>query len=179
MSWALAEGYRPITLSNAHITQYLFDKTRKKETLRVLAHHTQGTITDGTHFLEECLKETGDYKHLGTIEIEPYEPELSDLIELARHEDILLSVAHPNFSFHPVYKRAGVNADPATRWSHFYSQILPELDRIGIHNYEINAMATPEQAAAIHAIVQKRNGLITYGSDNHGYLKPDGKHQLL
>jgi hypothetical protein len=152
---------------------------RKDETLRVLAHHTQSTITDGTHFLDECLKDTGQYNHLGAVETEPYEPELSVLIQLAKKEDMILSVAHPNFSFHPVYKRAEVNADADLRWAHFHSDILPELDRLGMRNYEINAMATPEQAAAIHAIVQKRNGLITYGSDNHGKAKTDAKHGLL
>ncbi len=152
---------------------------RRGETIRVLAHHTQSTIRDGTHFLDECLKETGEYKHLGAIEIEPYEPELSDLITLARREDILLSVAHPNFSFHPVYKRAGVNGDADTRWDHFYKEILPVLDDLGIYNYEINAMAAPEHAGAIHTIVQKRNGFITYGSDNHGKSKTDAKHGLL
>lgn len=179
MNWTLAQWYRPITLSNAHITQYLFDKQRKDETLRVLAQHTQSTIVDGTHFLDECLKKTGNYRHLGSIEIEPYEPELSDLMSLAQHEDMVLSVAHPNFSFHPIYKRAAANANIDIRWDHFYSHILPVLDELGIRNYEINTMATPEQARAIHAIVEKRNGLITYGSDNHGYSKPDSKHGLL
>lgn len=103
---------------------------RKNETLRVLAHHTQATITDGTHFLDECLKEAGQYKHLGAVEIEPYEPELSELIRLAKKEDMILSVAHPNFSFHPVYKRAGVNTDADLRWAHFHSDILPELDKL-------------------------------------------------
>ena len=101
------------------------------------------------------------------------------MIQIAKKEDIILSVAHPNFSFHPVYKRAGVNADRDQRWSHFHSDIFPQLDEIGIHNYEINAMATPEQATQIHTIVQKRNGLITYGSDNHGKSKTDAKHGLL
>jgi hypothetical protein len=92
---------------------------------------------------------------------------------------MILSVAHPNFSFHPIYKRAGVNADAARRWDHFHSDILPELDTLGVRNYEINAMATPEQAATIQTIVQKRNGLITYGSDNHGRTKAEVKHGLL
>ncbi|MBC7498661.1 hypothetical protein H7170_03405 [Candidatus Gracilibacteria bacterium] len=179
MSWAIAAGYRPIVLSNAHITQYLFDKTRKDETLRVLKTHTQSSIIDGIHFLDECLKESGKYKHLGVVEIEPYEPELSELIHIAEKEDIILSVAHSNFSFHPVYKMAGVNVDANMRWDYFHSDILPVLDDIGIRNYEINAMATLEQATAIHTIVQKRNGLITYGSDNHGKSKTDAKHGLL
>ena len=179
MSWVLAEWYRLITLSNAHITQYLFHELRKDETLRVLANHTQSTIVDGTHFLDECLKKTGSYNHLGSIDIKPYEPELSDLLSLTQTEDIVLSVAHPNFSFHPVYKRAGTNGNIDTRWDHFHSHILPVLDDLGIHNYEINAMTTPEQATAIYTIVQKRNGLITYGSDNHGKSKTDTKHGLL
>jgi hypothetical protein len=119
-----------MTLSNAHITQYLFDKMRKDETLKVFTDHTQSTIMNGTHFLDECLKEAGQYKHLGAVEIEPYEPELSELIQIADREGIILSVAHPNFSFHPVYKRSGVNADVNTRWAHFSDHILPVLDSL-------------------------------------------------
>jgi hypothetical protein len=89
---------------------------------------------------------------------------------------MILSVAHPNFSFHPVYKHAGVNGDAQTRWNYFHSRILPILDEIGIYNYEINSIATQEQALTIADIVKKRNGLITYGSDNHGKSKPDAKH---
>jgi len=144
-----------------------------------LADLTNGDVTSSALFLQECLKETGVYGHIGSIIIPPYEPELSELIQLTKKEDMILSIAHPNFSFHPVYKRAGVNADADLRWAHFHSHILPELDDLGIRNYEINSMATPEQALAIRNIVQKRNGLVTYGSDNHGKSKTDAKHGLL
>lgn len=100
-------------------------------------------------------------------------------MQIGTKEDIVLSIAHPNFSFHPIYKRAGVNADANMRWDHFYSDILPALDEMGVRNYEINAMTPPKQAAAIHTIVQQRNGLVSYASDNHGKSKTDAKHGLL
>jgi hypothetical protein len=147
--------------------------------MEVLVDLTNGNITSSSLFLQECLKETGVYGYIGSIVVSPYEPELSTLIELSRQEDMILSVAHPNFSFHPVYKHAGANGDPQTRWDHFHSRILPILDEIGIRNYEINSMATPEQILAIRDIVHERNGLVTYGSDNHGKSKTDAKHGLL
>lgn len=179
LTWARAAWYRPIVLSNAHITQYLFDPMRKDETLSVLADTINWSIIQSSQFLDECLKDAGQYNHLGAVEITPYEPELSELLTLAQRENIILSVAHPNFSFSPVYKRAGVNADPDTRWNHFHSHILPVLDELWVRNYEINAMATLEQADAIQNIAQKRNWLITYGSDNHGKTRKDAKHGLL
>jgi hypothetical protein len=122
-----------------------------------LADLTYGNITSATLFIQECLKETGTYGNIGSHIISPYEPELSTLIGISKQEDMILSVAHPNFSFHPVYKRAGVNGDAQTRWNHFHTRILPILDEVGICNYEINSMATPEQALAIADIVKKRN----------------------
>jgi histidinol phosphatase-like PHP family hydrolase len=120
-----------------------------------------------TQFLNECLKEAGEYSHLGYSQIEPYEPELADLIHRLPHDDIILSIAHPNFSFSPVYKRYKMNSSLESRMQCFRERILPVLDDIGIRNYEINAKATPNQVQMIADIVIKRGGYITYGSDNH------------
>jgi hypothetical protein len=177
--WTTERWYRPTHLSNAQIAEFLFSGERKYKTMEVLADLTGGFITSSALFLQECLKETGVYGHIGSIIVSPYEPELSELIQLTKKQDIILSVAHPNFSFHPVYKRAGVNGDLQTRWDYFHTRILPILDEIGIRNYEINSMTTPEQALAIRDIVHERSWLITYGSDNHGKSKTDAKHGLL
>lgn len=50
-------------------------------------------------FMKECLRENGDYAHIGYHSVPRYEPELVDLVALANKEDAILSVAHPNFSF--------------------------------------------------------------------------------
>ncbi len=179
MRWASSLGYRPTALSNAHITQYLFDPVRRDETLRVLADATQWNIINSSDFLHECLKESGEYSKIGSVTIEPYEPELSDLIQIAKKQDIILSVAHPNFSFAPVYKRAWYNGSADERGEYFASEIYPVLSELGIENYEINTMATPSQVAMIYKMATHLWWLVTYGSDNHGKSKPDAKHGLL
>ena len=179
MRWANSLGYRPIALSNAHITQYLFESVRRDETLRVLADNTQWNITNSSDFLHECLKESGEYSKIGSVSIKPYEPELSDLIQIAKKQDIILSVAHPNFSFAQVYKRAWYNGSADERGEYFANEIYPVLSELGIANYEINTMATPRQADMIYKMVTHIWWLITYGSDNHGKPKTDAKHGLL
>ncbi len=179
MRWANSLGYREIALSNAHITQYLFDPVRRNETLRVLADATQSNITNSSDFLHECLKESGEYSKIGSVTIESYEPELSDLIQLAQKQDIILSVAHPNFSFAPVYKRAWYNGSADERGEYFVDEIYPLLSELGIENYEINTMATPRQVEMIYKMATHLWWLITYGSDNHGKSKTDAKHGLL
>lgn len=65
---------------------------------------TSGNVYTNDVLIRECLQDGGSYKNIGNVVIPPYEPELSDLIQIAKQEDIVLSIAHPNFSFNKLFK---------------------------------------------------------------------------
>jgi hypothetical protein len=99
-------------------------------------------------------------------------------VKIAKQEDIVLSVAHPNFSFNKLYKQNGINQDPIARSVYFHDRILPILLGLGMKNYEINAKATREQVEYLVNLVKKTGGLNTFGSDNHGSTKEGNKHGI-
>lgn len=177
-TWVKSRWYREIAVSNAHIAQYILDESRKWESIRILNDLTGWQVSGIDAFIRECLQDGGSYRHVGNVVIPPYEPEVSDLIQVARQEDIVLSVAHPNFSFNKAYKSAWINTDPISRVLYFHNHILPILSEMGIQNYEINAKAKKEEVGYLVELVKKTGGFNTFGSDNHGYTKEGNKHAL-
>ncbi|MBX9809962.1 hypothetical protein K2X92_06235 [Candidatus Gracilibacteria bacterium] len=177
-SWAIARGYRPIAVSNVHLSDFLLDEKRNSHSLSLLSDLTEGTVTTLESIIRECLRESGTYSHIGAVVVPPYEPEISDLIQVANSEGIVLSVAHPNFSFHPLYKKHGINLDPIARSKYFHDKILPILLGIGMKNFEINAKATREQVEYLVNLVKRTGGMNTFGSDNHGSPKEGNKHGI-
>lgn len=86
----------PESATNWHIAQYLW---RQKETLEIVSDITGGSVSSELDFMRECLRENGDYADIGWHKIPKFEPEIDVLADIARQEDVILSIAHPNFSF--------------------------------------------------------------------------------
>jgi hypothetical protein len=175
-SWVKSQGYREIAVSNAHLSQFLLDGDKRDSSLIILDDLTGWKIHNHEGFIRECLQDGGSYLNIGNVIVAPYEPEISDLVHIAKSEDIILSVAHPNFSFNKVYKKHGINTDPVARAEYFHNQILPILSELGMKNYEINAKATPEQVQYLVDLVKRIGGMNTFWSDNHGSDREDNKH---
>lgn len=176
-AWVEEKWYRKIAVSNAHISGYLFDWTRDPITSKLVHNLTNWTV-HGHGFIRECLQEGGSYSEIGVVRVPQYEPEVSDLVDIARREDIILSVAHPNFSFNKIYKKHKINGDPVARAKYFHDKILPILIGLGMKNYEINAIANPEQFDYLSDLVQKTGWMNTFWSDNHGYGEIRVKHGI-
>ncbi len=176
--WVEIQGYRKIAVSNAHISAYLLDESRKNISILVLNDLTGWIITTHEWFIRECLQDGGSYPNIGVVTVAQYEPEISDLVEIAKREDSIISVAHPNFSFNKIYKKYWFNVDPIARSHYFHDTILPILSDLGIKNYEINAKTTPEQVDYLIQIVQQTGGMNTFWSDNHGSNREDNKHGI-
>lgn len=175
-SWATMRWYREIAVSNVHISDFLLDEKRRSHSLRLLSNLTEGTITTHDSIIRECLRDSGTYSHIWAVVTPPYEPEISDLIQVANSEGIVLSLAHPNFSFHALYKKQWINLDPIARSEYFHNKILPILLGIGMKNFEINAKAKKEQVEYLVDLVKQTGWMNTFGSDNHGLLKEWNKH---
>ncbi len=176
-SWMDSIGHDHANASNWHLSEYLW---KKPETPLLVHDLTQGKVTTQFSFLLDCLKENGSYAHIGAVKVSPYEPELSTLVSLARTEDMLLSVAHPNFSFLK-YTYQNYQAQASKEKSQaFETHIAPKLVDIGIRNFEINTMATPEWVEVVDRVTRSAWGILTYGSDSHGWEEQvkhrDSKH---
>lgn len=171
--WIISTKMSPENATNWHLAQYLW---KQKNTVEVAAYLTSGSVTSELDFMRECLRENGDFSSIWYYRIPRYEPELSELVEIAKQEDIVLSVAHPNFSFaKKLIKEYGATSS-TERIQSFHNRIVPILSDIGIRNYEVNALASPDWKDAIVGTVKKTGWLITFWSDNHGKEDADDKH---
>lgn len=99
--------------------------------------------------MRECLRANGDFREIGYCEIPRFEPELRDIAQIAEREGIVLSVAHPNFSFTKKLIRDYGAYDTESRIHAFHEKIVPIITAAGIRNYEVNALAKPAWKEAI------------------------------
>ncbi len=177
LKWVVDSGYKLQSISNALINIYLF---KQPDFLPRLLELTDGNVKNKQDFLDECLKEGGKYSHLWSFTVGPYEPELKDLIAAWKKEEVVFSVAHPNFSFHRIVQRHNIaRDDQAGRTELFKRHIVPVLTDIGMRNYEINALATNEQAQVIKDVTSSVGWILTFWSDNHGKDERWSKHGKL
>jgi hypothetical protein len=101
-SWIEGQRMSPESASNWHLAYFIW---KNKENRDLANDYTHGKIPRNTSeesqviFMKECLRENGDYRNIGYVRVPQYEPELSELITIAKKEDLTLCIAHPNFSF--------------------------------------------------------------------------------
>jgi hypothetical protein len=179
-TWMDSIGHAHANASNWHIAEYLW---KNPETKNLLEDLSSWSVMTKLQFLLECLKENGDHAHIGAVTLPRYEPDLSTLLEIKDQEDILLSIAHPNFSF---LKYAQTHYGAITSEEKlllFEERIAPKLVEMGIWNFEVNTMASREWVRVIERVISRSWGILTFGSDNHGWeekdAKVDDKHAFL
>ena len=73
----------PDMASNWHIANYLWQYESSKKIAQSL---TGGRVNNLLDFMKECLRENGDYAHIGHYKAPRYEPELSHLAHIAEGE---------------------------------------------------------------------------------------------
>ncbi|MBP7806582.1 PHP domain-containing protein [Candidatus Gracilibacteria bacterium] len=163
--WAIAKGYNPAGLNNAHLSSYVYSTPGAIE----LANRDQQrkrSQPDRVGFLNECLKREGR-NPIGAVEIPEYEPTTEEASRIVRDMGGVISIAHPNFSWEKYEGIEGLQRDIA--------QLVDQ----GVMGIELNALATPEWAKVILEIRDRYNLLLTFGSDNHGEKTPSKKHGTL
>lgn len=174
-AWIVASKMSPESATNWHIAQYLW---RQKKTLELVSDLTSGTVTSELDFMRECLRENGDYAEIWYHRIPRYEPELDVIAWIAESEGAILSIAHPNFSCTKKLIRDYGATNNFERIEAFRERIVPIISDAGIHNYEVNALASPEWKDAIVDTVRRTGGMVTFWSDNHGLKEADKKHGI-
>jgi len=158
-SWRSKDGINKYDLAS-----YITSKTENHEVLHEILWEDISTLS----FYKRCMKRSWDlYTEYGK-EIEEYEPEISDVAEIARDEWVL-SIAHPNFTFE-------------REWIKGFRELYEDVYRpFGIHAVEINGKAPK---AWVEAILDMKDEYgdelqLTFGSDCHNIGKPDNKHEDL
>jgi len=119
-------------------------------------------------FYYKCMKRNGPLYPEYSIEVEEYEPQISDVATIAKDQWVL-SIAHPNFTF---------SREKMKGFRKLYEEVYRPF---GIHTLEINGKATKKWVDAILDIkAQYGDDLqLTFGSDCHNIGKPDDKHEDL
>lgn len=145
------------------IARYIIKQPQNKDLLEKLGC----TQAKKTHkdFYERALKRRGDLYEMCGVEVEEYEPEIETLGLVAKEENAILSIAHPNFSF----SREGI---------HGFIDRVHQYKELWINAIEINTRATRKWVEAILSIKEQfwPDFFLTFGSDCHQIGKPDDKH---
>lgn len=115
-------------------------------------------------FFISCLKEWWEFSWGFLVErIPEYEPSIEVCWELAKTNNAILSIAHPNVSFEK-------------EWISWFEKELPYYIDRGVNAIEINSKATKGWIEALYKAKEKYNLILTAGSDNHDLWHSDNKH---
>ncbi|MDD3144902.1 MAG: PHP domain-containing protein [Candidatus Gracilibacteria bacterium] len=167
LNYFLSMGKKLETLNRYNIGQYIFLTPEN----RILAQKISGKIDiNPQSFFEIFLKEAGEqYSKYGLkygIDVPEYEPNIEICGVLARTNNAIISIAHPNLSF----KKEGLE---------YFKSIYPYYVENGINGIEINSIASKEWIETIYKFREKYGIIITAGSDNHSIGEIDNKHSDL
>ena len=155
------------TLNRFNIGQYLF---LNKENI-ILAQKISWKIDiNPQSFFEIFLKEVWEhYKEYWLkywIDVPEYEPNIEICWLIAKTNDAIISIAHPNLSF----KKEGLE---------YFKKIYPYYVENWINAIEINSKASTEWIETIYEFKEEYSIIITAWSDNHCIWEVDNKHSDL
>jgi len=139
-----------------HIATYILNS---QENLVLVKKITWEEITTWA-FIRRFLKREWDFWHIGSVTIPEYEPNIPLLWELARENEAILSISHPNFKLTVNQFRARIESY-LNAW---------------VNAIEINTKASPEWVKLILEYKQKYHFMLTFWSDSHFKDFKDSKH---
>lgn len=113
-------------------------------------------------FYYNCMK--SEWKYYKQFEIKNiiYEPKLEEIWILAKQDNAVLSIAHPNFTF--------------KEWIKKFEKELPYYIEKWINAIEINTKSSKDWVESIIKLKEKYNLILTFWSDCHQIWKTDDKH---
>lgn len=155
------------TLNRFNIWQYLFLNTENI----ILAQKISWKLDiNPQSFFEMFLKEVWEHYQIYWlkywIDVPEYEPNIEVCSLLAKTNNAIISIAHPNLSF----KKEGLE---------YFKKIYPYYVENWINGIEINSKASIEWIEAIYEFKKKYSIIITAWSDNHHIWEVDNKHSDL
>ncbi len=149
-----------------NITRYLFEwKNRDFNTIvfyGIFKNINLWYQEEYRWFYDNCLKSWGEFYEEYRVVIPAYEPSVKEIWELAKKDNAILSIAHPNFTF-----KKGVED---------FKKELPDYIEKWVNAIEINAKVDKEWMGTIIEMKEKYNLILTFGSDCHKIWWDDDKH---
>lgn len=124
-----------------------------------------GSAFDKNTFIKRALSKTGDFAHLGSIDNLPaYEPSVELCGELARENNAILSIAHPNHTFRDIEE---------------FKTLVPSYVERGVNALEIHLSTSPEWIEVLLETRKRFDLLLTFGSDCHFHPNDREKHGMI
>ena len=146
-------GIAPDCLNNGTIALFLLGTEANIRRAEAIAGRKIQTMTE---MINTFLKENSEFPEIGYVKIDDYEIGIDEVIALAKHENALLSIAHPNFSFEKYGGLAG------------FEGAMREYRERGIEGIEYNALAPAEWEQLTRKLADEIDCILTFGSDYHG-----------
>lgn len=130
-----------------------------------VARKKMGDAYDRATFISRALSKSGDFAHIGSIGTLPaYEPSVELCGELARENNALLSIAHPNHTFKDREE---------------FQRLVPGYIERGVGAIEMHISTSPEWIEIILEMRERFDLLLTFGSDCHFDSRTDNKHGMI
>jgi hypothetical protein len=120
-------GFDRSNLNNSHISEYVFSQEENVKTLEKLT----GEVLSAWGFVEKCLKFSGKYNWVGVGKDirDKCNMDIRRIIEHAKNDKALASLAHPNYSLKTIER---------------FRELVPKYLAFGLPSLEINTAATKE-----------------------------------
>lgn len=149
------------TLAKFDIARYLLENEINREIIEKLSGIKNISVVD---FYTMFLKRWGAKFEEFWVRVPEYEATLEDCFEAKQHNNAVLSLVHPNFTF--------------KKWKEEFLQKLPYYIKVAwINAIEINSKATKDWVEMILQAKEKYGLYLTFGSDCHHIGNPDEKHE--
>jgi len=113
-------------------------------------------------FYNNCMKSGWEFYEQYRVETPNYEPDINIVWELAKEDNAVLSIAHPNFTF--------------KKWVEEFKRELPYYLDAWVNAIEFNAKVDYAWGKAIMEVKEKYDLILTFGSDCHMIWWNDDKH---
>jgi len=113
-------------------------------------------------FYDNCMKSWGKFYEEYKARIPTYEPSVEEIWELAKKDNAIVSIAHPNFTF-----KNGIED---------FKNELPDYIEKWVNAIEFNAKVDCKWGEAIMEMKERYDLILTFGSDCHMIWWDDDKH---
>ncbi|MCK9273000.1 hypothetical protein M0P65_05630 [Candidatus Gracilibacteria bacterium] len=143
-------------LNVSHLSSYILRSPENNTLIKKLT----GENLNMEQFLLRCLKIEGDLKHIGAVELKGYEPTIAEFGQVAKQENYIFSLAHPNFKM----------------TQEKFRQRIEYYLNLGVNAVEINILADKDWIELILEFQKKFDFLLTFGSDCHFKTARGEKH---
>lgn len=148
-------------LNKFNIAEYLFTSEENLKLIKSITWNDMKLVDFYLQFLKSWWKFNEKY----WVKVPNYEVPVSDIWDIVKKVDGILSIAHPNYTF--------------KKWVSEFENALPIYIDKWVNAVEINWFATVEWIDVILKAKNKYDLFITFGSDCHKLWYEDDKHKKL